>query len=94
MEAMCSTAMLQGVGVQAIVTEFLIQYTDVIFDDRLQSVTDDSAGSHHRSQTISNVMFNVRRKTNVRNESTCTGTSRMLGDGCMYLHAHCPVSMH
>ena len=70
--------MLQGVGVQAIVTEFLIQYTDIIFDDRLQSVTDDSAGSHHRSQTISNVMFNVRRKTTLWN-----------GSSCIIVHAEC-----
>ena len=40
-EHACSTAMLQGVGVQALVTEFLIQFTDVIFDDKLQTLQPD-----------------------------------------------------
>ena len=42
---MCNTAMLQGVGVQAIVTEFLIQYADLIFSDKLQNVPTDT-GKH------------------------------------------------
>ena len=44
---MCNTAMLQGVGVQAIVTEFLIQYADLIFSDKLQNVPNDTGRLTH-----------------------------------------------
>ena len=53
LESMCNTAMLQGVGVQAIVTEFLIQYADLIFSDKLQSVPNDTGRSFKRQLPIS-----------------------------------------
>ena len=35
LETACSAAALQGVGIQAVVTEFLIKYADLIFSDKL-----------------------------------------------------------
>ncbi|KAK2153627.1 hypothetical protein LSH36_291g07014 [Paralvinella palmiformis] len=52
LELVCSTAALQGVGVQAIVTEYLISHADLIFSDQLQhlSAAGYAAGSLPRSR--------------------------------------------
>ena len=37
LETSCNVAALQGVGIQAVVTEFLIMYADLIFSDKIPS---------------------------------------------------------
>ena len=39
-------AILQGVGVQAIVTEILVQYADLLFTDRVQDDESDKGKFH------------------------------------------------
>ncbi len=37
LESVCDAAVLQGVGLQAVVTEYLITYADLIFNDKMPS---------------------------------------------------------
>ena len=45
LESSCDAAALQGVGLQAVVTEYLITYADLIFSDKLPSFSGDSLQS-------------------------------------------------
>ena len=45
LEQACSTAMLQGVGVQAIVTEYLISHADLVFSDQLHHLDASAPGA-------------------------------------------------
>ncbi len=40
LETSCNAAALQGVGIQAIVTEYLIMYSDLIFCDKMPNFTE------------------------------------------------------
>ena len=45
LESSCDAAALQGVGLQAVVTEYLITYADLIFSDKMPSFSGDSQQS-------------------------------------------------
>ena len=58
LESSCDAAALQGVGLQAVVTEYLITYADLIFSDKLPSFSGDSLQSKLRNP---NATFSFQR---------------------------------
>ena len=47
----CNIAALQGVGIQAVVTEFLITNADLLFDDKFRTYNNTS-GQHRTFATL------------------------------------------
>ena len=58
LEQQCtSTAALQGVCVQAVVTEFLISYVDLLFSDKLHSLNSGAQGGTCQTEEGETVLY-------------------------------------
>ena len=59
METSCNAAALQGVGIQAIVTEFLIMYVDLIFSDKMPTFEGATQSGKITEQNVTKIRFHV-----------------------------------